>query len=117
MINKDIAELPAVIKRKYNRLPKFAFTTDLLSDAEEKKLKLCFISYQNILEGTYMVIGGCGDYYEYLLFPDEMIERLNENVADDTKTFGKYKDFIKILTKLDKICFAKNIQRLFINFN
>ena len=102
-------ETPTTRKREYNRLPKYAFTWQLLSEKEEQTFKKCFASYQDVLEGTYNCVG----YYEYLLFTEEMIECLEENIEEEIKTFKKYQDFVKLLIKLGRICDKRKIGRLF----
>lgn len=121
-------------KRKYNKLPKYAFTYNLLSNKDGCRFDKLFLKYfRDVLEGTYKVISSCDEYCEYLLFIEDMIEcfeyeDFNENYkssisfydkldCEDVKQTKEYKDFLKILYKLDKICDKRKIGRLFYVIN
>jgi hypothetical protein len=102
-------------------LHRYAFTWQLLTEEQNKQLLKCFYHYQDILEGTYSILGNdSGDYYEYLLFVEEMIECLDNyktdlNSQEEWKPTDEFTTLYKLLEKLEKICTKRKIGRLFLD--
>ncbi len=102
-------------------LYRYAFTWELLTDEQDKQFLKCFYHYQDILVGTYNILGNdSSDYYEYLLFTGEMLECLDGYKDDVTsqeewRPTKEFTTLYKLLEKLDRICTKRKIGRLFLD--
>jgi hypothetical protein len=119
MSNEVKVEVSTTKKKTQNRLPRYAFISQFLTEKQEQTFKECFYFYMDNLEGTYSRLGDYYyDYYEYLLYTREMLDCLNSyrtdmNWKEEWKPTKEFTTLYKLLTKLDNICDRKKIGRLF----
>lgn len=99
-------------KRNYKTFPKFAYLHDLISEKDDKFFENYFKENKDSFsEGWNYISNLHHDYFEYLLFLDDII-CLAENEIDIFK--GKDgKKFLKIVRKALNKADKHNIQKIF----